>query len=276
MTAKQTVKMVLNRIGLLGYVSYLYQGHLKGFCVGRYLHNLRYLIRGAPDGLPIPPVSLIWLSIGSVEIPAFFETGSAHVHDLIIPLLERNGLSMQDFSVVLDFGCGCGRIMRYWQSLEGVELWGVDYNRAMIEWCQQHLGFARFQVSQLSPPLQCEAEKFDFAYARSVFTHLAERLQCAWLRELNRVLKPGGIFLSTLNGDVYTDLLAADELARYRTGHLVVRQQEFEGQNACAAFHPSEYVYKQWSQQGFEVVDFVPGGQIRYALQDTYLARRQA
>jgi ubiquinone/menaquinone biosynthesis C-methylase UbiE len=275
MTDKRIVIRTLDRIGLLSYLLYFYQGHLKGFHIDTYLSNLRYRVRGAPDRLPIPPVRLIWLVIGSVEISAFLETGSAQVYELVIPMLERNGLYMQNFDVVLDFGCGCGRIMRYWRSLEGVELWGVDCNPAMIDWCRRNLDFARFHVNQSDAPLPFEAEKFDLIYARSVFTHLNESLQFAWMQELCRVLKPGGFILITVSGDAFAGLLRPDELASYRSNHLVVRNEQFAGQNMCAAFHPPEYVYQQWTKYGFEIVDAIPGGQVRYAIQDTYLARRR-
>ena len=274
MTAKQIAQRALGRVGLLNYSMYLYHGHFKGFRIGKYLNNLRHRVRGAPDGLPIPPMYFIWLVIGSVEISSFLETGSAQVYELIIPLLERNGLSMQSFDVVLDFGCGCGRIMRYWRSYEGVELWGMDCHHRMIDWCQRNLDFAQFRVNQLNPPLPCEAERFDFVYVRSVFTHLAELLQFAWIQELHRVLRPGGFLLFTVSGDFLSSHLTPDELAQYQSGHLVIRESEFEGQNVCAVFHPPEYVHQQWTKYGFEIVDVVPGGQVRYAGQDTYLAKR--
>ena len=275
MTAKPIVIRALDRIGLLDYAMYLYQGHFKGFRIHKYLNNLQYRVQGAPDGLPIPPMRLIWLAIGSIEVSAFLETSNAQVYELIIPLLERNGLSVQSFGAVLDFGCGCGRITRYWRSLERVELWGMDYNPAMIDWCQRNLDFAQFRVNLLSPPLPCRAGKFDFVYARSVFTHLTESLQFAWIRELYRVLKPGGVILFTVSGDFFNNRLTPDELAQYQDGLLVVRDGELEGRNACAVFHPPEYVQRQWTQCGFEIIDVVPGGQVRGAVQDTYLARRQ-
>jgi SAM-dependent methyltransferase len=236
--------------------------------------NLRYWVRGAPDGLPIPPMRMMWLVVGSTDISAFFETGHVQFHQLILPLLERNRLSLQGSRSVLDFGCGCGRIMRYWRSFPGLELWGVDPNSKMIDWCRRHLTFARFRPDGPWPPLGFASEKFDFIYARSVFTHLSEAAQSAWLPELRRVLKPGGILLFTVSGDVFRPQLTPEELRRYEQARLVVRQEERSGQNACAVFHPPTYVRQQWANAGFEIIDTVPGGQIPLALQDTYLVRR--
>ena len=272
--AKHLAKQMLGKIGLLDYAIYLYEGHVKGFRLSTYRDNLRYRLRGAPDGLPIPPLRLIWLSMGSIQIERFLESGKAHAHELIAPLLERNHLSMQRLAAVLDFGCGCGRVMRYWKTLPGVELWGVDYNPKMIEWCRRNLTFAQFQVNRLAPPLPQEPERFDFVYARSVFTHLTEAMQFAWLEEMRRILKPGGLFLFTVSGDGYQSWLQPEELAEYQRGQLVIRASGFEGRNECAVYHPPAYVRQQWPRHGFDIIDFVPGGQVRYAYQDTYLARK--
>jgi SAM-dependent methyltransferase len=45
-----------------------------------------------------------------------------------------------------------------------------------------------------------ESEGFDFIYAISVFTHIDEEMQNAWIQELHRVLKPKGILLISVLG----------------------------------------------------------------------------
>lgn len=274
MAVKALIKPALERLGLLDLASYVYSGHLKAFEPRKYWEYARFRLRGAPDGLPVPPLRFIWLVMGSIDISAFLETGRVHAHELIAPLLERNNLSMQNFGRVLDFGCGCGRIARHWQSLRGVELWGTDYNSRQIDWCRRNLPFAHFEVNSLAPPLPGEPERFDFVYARSVFTHLSEPLQFAWIRELNRVLRPGGVFLFTVSGDFFMTSLTPDELRRYQDGQLIVRAAEHAGRNHCAVYHPPPYVRQRWAQYGFEIIDSLPGGQVRYAHQDTYLARK--
>ncbi|HHC23785.1 MAG TPA: class I SAM-dependent methyltransferase [Desulfobacterales bacterium] len=41
---------------------------------------------------------------------------------------------------------------------------------------------------------------FDFVYAMSVFTHLTEEAEKLWIRELSRIIRPGGCFMLTLRG----------------------------------------------------------------------------
>jgi hypothetical protein len=50
----------------------------------------------------------------------------------ILYVLRRNGVRVEEFEAILDFGCGCGRIMRYWKPLQGPHLYGTDYNPDLI------------------------------------------------------------------------------------------------------------------------------------------------
>ena len=116
-------------------------------------------------------------------------------------ILAKNGIELEQFRAILDFGCGCGRIIRNFRDLEGPRLFGTDYNPKLANWCRSNLPFAEFGVNGLAPPLKYEDGSFDFIYAFSVFTHLSEKLQTEWLAELNRVMSPGGYLLFTTLGE---------------------------------------------------------------------------
>ena len=59
-------------------------------------------------------------------------------------------------------------------------------------------------------PLAMPADHFDFIYAISVFTHLREDYQDAWLEELARVARPDGIVLLTVHGPSCGERLGRD------------------------------------------------------------------
>src|SRR5215475_12386349 len=101
---------------------------------------------------------------------------------------------------MLDFGCGCGRIIRHWRALSGPELYGIDYNPLLIDWCRRNLSFARFIVNRTGIPFSFPEGMFDFIYSISVFTHLTESSQRFLMNELMRILKPGGHLLFTVHG----------------------------------------------------------------------------
>lgn len=274
MQVKELAKSILSRLGILDYCIFILEDQIKRFSISKLSRNLRYRIYGAPDGLPIPPGYLIWLVVGTSDIQAFLDAGSTHACNVIQYTLERNDLALDRFDAILDFGCGCGRIIRYWKDLQRVQVYGVDYNPLLIQWCKHHLAFAKFETNHLAPPLNFPAEKFDFIYARSVFTHLARELQQAWMDELWRVLRPEGYLLFTVSGDQFLDRLTPAEAEQYQAGHLVVHAEELEGKNYCAAYHPPDYVHQDLAGETFEILDFIPGNTDRpYCLQDTYLLK---
>lgn len=274
MRIKKSLKVALDHLGMLDYCVFLWEDQIKRFSLSRLRRNLRYRVLGASDGVPIPPAYLIWLVIGRSDIQAFLDSGSVHAHDVIQGMLAKNGLGLDDFDAVLDFGCGCGRIMRYWKELDHPRLYGLDYNATLIRWCRGHLSFAQFSTNQLVPPLEFSEGTFDFIYARSVFTHLDRELQFAWMEELHRVLRSDGYLLFTVSGDQFLDRLTPSEADQYHAGQLVVRAGELEGKNYCAVYHPPEFVRQELAGDGFEIVGFIPGDAARpFCQQDTYLLR---
>lgn len=236
--------------------------------------NWRYRAGVAEDGLPIPPVRLIVKVAGTAEIGAFLRAGD-WAADSIRGLLNKNGLALEQFEALLDFGCGCGRVIRRWHAMTNVQIHGVDYNPELVHWCGAHLPFARFAVNGLEPPLPYAAGSFDFIYALSVFTHLPETLQQAWLADLARVLKPGGHALLTLHGDYYLPHLTPDERQRYQSGEWVVKYAQVAGTNLCASFCSPAYVTRSMTRS-LDLVDFVPQGAKGNPHQDACLLRKPA
>jgi ubiquinone/menaquinone biosynthesis C-methylase UbiE len=105
----------------------------------------------------------------------------------IRPLLFQ-GLS----GVVLDAGVGTGRNFRFYPP--GADIVGVDISPAMLARAQRRKGSAhvclrQMDVSSLDFPDRC----FDAAVATFLFCTLPEKLQVPGLKELGRVVKPGGL-----------------------------------------------------------------------------------
>ncbi|HVM17815.1 MAG TPA: class I SAM-dependent methyltransferase [Gaiellaceae bacterium] len=213
----------------------------------------------APDGLPLPPPPLRTLVAGTADAEWFLETGRRSA-ELVAAAAARHGVRLDAPGTrLLDFGCGCGRVTRHWARLAGADVHGSDYNARLVRWCAEHLPFARFARNGGDPPLPYPDGRFDLVYAISVFTHLTEPRQDAWLTELRRVLRPGGLLLVTTHGDRHADALAPDERARYDGGELVVRWESVAGTNLCAAFHPAAYVRERLAR-GLELLEHAAEG----------------
>src|SRR5262249_53918525 len=147
----------------------------------------------AADGRPLPPRRLMVRVAGTADAYWFLRSGRA-AYDAIAGHVDLDGLSS-----VLDFGCGCGRVTRYWSDFAG-GVHGSDVSADAIAWCRANLTFADFQSNGLAPPLAAGDQSYDLVYALSVFTHLTAELQLAWRDELRRVLRPGGRLLVTTHG----------------------------------------------------------------------------
>jgi SAM-dependent methyltransferase len=221
-------------------------------------------------GMPLPPATLRHWVAGTDDLPWFLNSGQLGAQT-IVSILAKQHIELEQLESILDFGCGCGRVLRHLHSAT-VRLHGTDCNRAAIHWCDEKLNFAEFATNHLEPPTRYLPHSFDFIYAFSVYTHLPEALQLAWMREMRRILKPHGLLLITVHGDHYLPQMPLAQKVEYQRGELAVMCAEAVGQNQCNAFHPEAYVRNSLAKD-FAVVDFIPRGALGNPEQDAYLLR---
>ena len=235
--------------------------------------------RSAPDArrepgaeLPLPPEVLRLLVAGTDDAEWFLTAGKLAA-DSLAALLARNGVPIETCAAILDFGCGCGRVIRHLTHLPAA-LHGCDTNPVGVEWCAEHLPAGRFAVNALESATEYDAGSFDLVYAFSVLTHLPLDVQLHWMRELRRVLRPGGVLVLSLHGDALFGKLTRAERADYRAGRLVVRGGGLAGTNHCAAFHPPAFV-RDVLADGFEVLEHAREGAKGNPPQDAWVLRRK-
>lgn len=243
----------------------------------------------APDGLPLPPPRLRLLVDGrSGDAGAFLSVG-AQMCESIRDAVAAAGTPASEMRAVLDFGCGCGRVARHWRSSSvaqrdtrderrrqvGPEIYGCDYNRELVDWCAANLPEVRVAPNDLAPPLPYVTGSFDLIYTLSVFSHLDEPLQRAWLAEFRRLLRPGGLLVLSVLGERLRHRLGAEEQRRFDRGELVVQRPRMAGRNLCTVYHPDSYVTGSLLSGFSEVRRFDLGSARQPILQDAYLARRK-
>lgn len=121
------------------------------------------------------------------------------------------GKGWSKVGAVLDWGCGCGRVARHLAPLLGNKFYGCDIDADNVHWCAANLP-GEYKVSTLDSSLPYEDESFDIIYGISVFTHLRKNWEMIWLKELRRVLKPGGSILMTVHGQTTIDFAALEPI----------------------------------------------------------------
>ncbi len=184
--------------------------------------------------------------------------------------LVRRHLSLS-LPVVAEWGCGLGRIVKPLRQRTGWSVAGFDYNAASVAWCGRNIQGAAFLENGLYPLLPCADGAFDVLYCISVFTHLPEDLHMAWITEIARVLKPGGILIASFHSRNVADRLLDGEAAQFNAGNMVVRGNVRVGGRLFVAYHPSTFI-KNRLLQGFEVLEVVENP-VSSMTQTVYVAR---
>lgn len=211
----------------------------------------------ASASLPIPPPELIDRigPTGTDPVRAYIDGGVFHrkvIESLLPADWSWNGKR------TLDFGCGCGRIMRQFApESEEAEFWGCDLDRATIEWGQRELEPPfHFFLSDDEPDLPQEDGYFDLVYAFSVYTHLTDNW-AAWLLEHHRVLKGDGLLLVTFLGEGMTKALVDEDWDEDRIGMNPLLYGNSWALGGPIAFNSEWWIRAHWGR-AFEIVSFSP------------------
>lgn len=187
------------------------------------------------DGVPIPPLALMARVVAHADWRLFLRSGAATARRLDAHA-ARAGLPFRAAQRILDFGCGAGRVIRHLPGLTGAELYGVDYQDELVDWCARHLAGA-FSRNNLLPPLDFPDGHFDIVYLLSVFTHLRSDTQRVWLDELARVIRPGGLALVSFHEETQPGFPDTERArAAIRATGVYVHNDRVEGSNLIAAF----------------------------------------
>lgn len=232
-----------------GWAHYLAYGFFEarpGVADGVHEQLAAHFERVAPAA--VPPEHLRVRAHGGSAIDKFENNGYL-VSDALLHALDGRS-EPSSIEHVLDFGCGCARVLRYvQQALPTARFTGCDIDAEAIEWCAAHLAdVSSFAATGAHPPLPFADETFDLVYSVSVFTHLPEDMQLAWLRELRRVTTNGGYLLLTIHGPDLADVSAAGRAEFLESGFLYGVGPGTDGLPDFyqTAFHTRDYVRDRW------------------------------
>ena len=242
----------------------------------RVIHKQKESPAVSPDdGLPIPPRHL-HAGYG-MDSDHYLVCGREN-HQMMMEIMGGAGLVIPEGARILDFGCAGGRVIRCFKDVaDRYEIWGVDIRADHIFWCQQHLSPPfRFTTTTTQPHLPFEDGSFQFIYACSIFTHIGD-LEDAWLLEMRRILRPGGMLFATVHDNHTIDLILSSPPDDWKH-HLTIRRLILEADAAHGmlksgydifqinvepgnhqVFHDREFLRKRWGRL-LDVVAIHPEG----------------
>ena len=245
---------------------------------------------------PVPPEALRETACGGKEAHTHLYSGLEDLAVVVDTFETFAQKPIQTVESLLDFGSGCGRLLRWFdRGLPTAALCGVDVRAASVEWSQKNLRGDHI-AGPYDPPTDLPEDAFDLVVSLSVFSHLTRESNIAWVRELARVCKPGGLMILTTHGAL--SLAAIAEGAEYQRAFFLSEaearellrtlsanefhyhqpptawQQSIEvGENYGQAFMNEAFAAREWSPYA-ELLGCIPARLFRF--QDVYVLRARS
>lgn len=259
----------IRRLGLLFTID-----KLRYYVKKRQNRKANDLFRSKHPDFQIPPDYLMYESY-QMNYQKYYKDGQDSARWIIEQAQKHISLEKAN---ILDWGCGPARVIRHMPQLlhSSTKCFGTDYNKQSIDWCRANIKNVAFNHNGLAADLQYQSGIFDLVYGISIFTHLSEDMHFAWIAELRRILKPGGVIILSMQGNNFIPKLSQNEKSRFQRGELIVRGNVKEGHRTFSAFHPDAFLDRLWGKH-FEVLDkIVISTEGKYYIpQDRWILRRK-
>lgn len=229
--------------------------------------------RAADYAAPFPPINLMYHTTGLQQDRDFAQHGA----DILTALSAASPKPLGEFTSMLDFGVGVGRVARYYKGFSGRYV-GADIDEPNLGWVAGHLPWVETVLTEPAAPLPFEPATFDGVVSISVFTHIDRETTEFYVDELHRLTRPGALLFLTLHGDQALNLALSDAEVGRLIGISPERLEQARGELAKDGFHFAEqythltrtnyrygttFVSRQGAEaifgRRFTVVGFVPG-----------------
>jgi SAM-dependent methyltransferase len=246
---------------------------------------------------PLPPLELRQIT-AATDPEAFLFSGLVDLNTMLTLFEQHDRLPPGEARRVLDFGCGCGRMTRFFPVSHDHWIgYGSDINPDHVNWCRDNLPAVTTLLNGAVPPIATPDASMDFVYCLSVFSHLPDDQARVWFSELARVIRPGGLLVITTHGTGALEVIAgstvhqemfvltADRAMQISSqledaGYLLEPYQQnvvdlaktADGYGNC--FVKERHIRHEWAEPYFELSSFIPIG--LHSWQDISILHRKA
>lgn len=221
-----------------------------------------------PSADPLPAAANLTRIGGRDGAPEqYLKFGATFIYKLEYLLKQMGYEGFSSFERILDWGCGCGRMLRFFEQADRHRLTGIDIDGQNIAWNRENMGDIQFEQISTDPPTPFENDRFNLIYANSVMTHLTVDDQFAWLEELARIAAPGAIIALTIHGWHSWAILGWQEmntLMHFKEKGIRVADElnpdiaDVPGNRYTDTAHTHDYIYREWGKY-FDVHGIVEG-----------------
>jgi SAM-dependent methyltransferase len=222
--------------------------------------------------------------MGTEVLLDYFFTGYSTFKVVEHVLQQAAGKPLMQQRRILDWGCGVARLSQHLLRWTTADVLGIDIDASAVDWCSSNLPSGRFEVAPLDPPTNIPSASIDLIIGISVFTHLDEATQDAWLGELQRILAPEGTIVATICAfrSLFVHPHATIEFSRMQLlgisddaiGSLLDDVlPEGRSDYYRETKHSHDYIVAQWSRW-FDVVAIFPGAHFNH--QDYVVLRHRS
>ena len=224
------------------------------------------------DQLPVPPSDLRARVTGTPDEEWFISSGICTVNEWKKALASL-GMGLSDFNTVVDYGCGCGRALRQLlpKLYNNQRLIGIDTDVEAIKWINENISDVEAYELNANPPCSAiDDHSVNLVLCHSVFTHLPEDVQFAWLSELARILVDGGVAIISIHGinTIYHNFINIQSTGNKKGAYRYLKTMQNDGflynkgkgefetelvDYYGSTFHDIVYVLESWTSN-FEVM----------------------
>ena len=178
---------------------------------------------------------------------------------------------------ILDWGCGVSCIAPGIATLSGsAHVFACDINARMIHFNERNYKGVSYSTISYLPPTGYSNNFFDLIYSLSVFTHIEEPVQKEWIKEISRILKPGGIFFFSTHGKNFRSKLTKRELKELQLRGAYTKAFKRKGHRMMTTYNTAE-AFRNCLHPFFEVLRFYDGHDHPEAAggQDLWIVRKK-
>jgi len=248
---KRILSTILRKLGLLRFTDKI---RFIFVFLSTTIERIRFKQRN--PSIKLPPSYFLYETY-KLDYQSYLYKGRESARQ-ILSLLEK--YKSPESLVILDWGCGPGRITRHLPSLleDSCKLYGTDPNKKYVAWCKKNIPGIEFSVNDLAPPMhKFDSNFFDFIYGISIFTHMSGNMHFLWNEEIMRILKPGGIFLFTTQGESFIEKLSNQERTLFHEGKIIEKSNTKEGHRTYSSFQPTAFIKSM--VKNHEILENIPG-----------------